>query len=159
MQPKESLKLIVADLDRLYLSGVDDDFFQGQERRKMLENILFIWSARHESVSYRQGMHEIAGTVLLVVDKELEGWEADCANTEEDREISAHSLRGCFTKSNMEAFTFWIFEAIMKDLAPLYDPAVGADQQPAVVQYCTNIQGWTAGSINAYIRDTCCFVM
>lgn len=140
-QPKESLKLIIADLDRLYLTGVDDEFFKEKERRKMLENILFIWSARHESVSYRQGMHEIAGTVLLVVEHELDGWGIEGLSERDEKELNNHALRGCFTNANVEAYTFWLFERIMKDLSPLYDPAVGADHQPAVVQYCTNIQG------------------
>lgn len=140
-QPKESLKLITADLDRLYLTGVDDEYFQSENRRKMLENILFIWSARHESVSYRQGMHEIAGTVLLVVEKELAGWDAEALNHKDAEALSKHPLRGCFAPAHVEPFTFWIFERIMKDLCPLYDPAVGADHQPAIVQYCTNIQG------------------
>ena len=133
--------MINADLDRLYLSGVDENYFQDQERRKMLENILFIWSGRHESIGYRQGMHEIAGTVFMVVETEFEGWSVHNTGPHEEEEVSCHPLRGCFTRMGVEAFTFWLFERILRDLSPLYDPAVGADHQPAVVQYCTNIQG------------------
>lgn len=127
----------MGDLDRLYLTGVDDDYFRCGERRQLLESVLFIWSARHEGISYRQGMHEIAGTVLLAVDKEFESWTA----AEHRMENSSHPLYNSFSKANTEAYTFWLFERIMKDLSPLYDPAVGADGQPGIVQYCANIQG------------------
>ena len=46
-----------------------------------------------------------------------------------------------FTTENLEPYTFWLFERIMKDLEPLYDPVAGPDGQPMVVHYCTNIQG------------------
>lgn len=86
-------------------------------------------------------MHEIAGTILLVVERELDGWRAEGLSADEEAIVARHPLRGCFTHEAVEAYTFWIFERIMKDLSPLYDPAVGADHQPAIVQYCTNIQG------------------
>ena len=126
----EALKLINADLDRLYLTGVDDEYFQEARRKKMLRNILLIWSARHEHISYRQGMHEIAGIILLVVELE---------STHSNYSVEIRSL---MSQDNVEHFTFWIFERIMKDLSPLYDPLVDSvEQQPAIVQYCTNIQG------------------
>jgi hypothetical protein len=136
------VKFIKGDLERLYLNGVDDDYFRDPFRRQMLLNVLLVWSARHDRTSYRQGMHEIAGTVLLVLEDELAAWISMSA-AQPDL-LGCAQLRQCFSKTNLEPYCFWLFERILRDLEPLYDPTAGADGQPAVVHYCTNIQGLSA---------------
>jgi hypothetical protein len=51
----ELSNFIKGDLERLFLSGVDEEFFHTSERRAMLLSILFIWSAINPTISYRQG--------------------------------------------------------------------------------------------------------
>jgi hypothetical protein len=125
---------IKGDLDRLFLTGLDDEYFQTHEKREVLLALLFIWSMEHPMTSYRQGMHEIIGVVLYVIETEQVGWE---------RYGNDHKLKPLFTPQNVEAFAYSIFDRIMIELEPLYDPlpVAGAENQPFVVQFCTKIQG------------------
>ncbi len=139
----ELSNFIKGDLDRLYLTGIEeDDYFQSKNRRTMLLSILFLWSLQHPSTSYRQGMHELVGCVLYVVEIERQEWERAFAK----KEISPnHSLCGAFSEASVEAHTYYLFERLMVELQPLYDPTCtlkhGAEGQPFVVQFCTKIQG------------------
>jgi TBC1 domain family protein 5 len=131
-------------LDRLYLNGVDDDYFRQPERRLALYNVLMVWSARHEVTSYRQGMHEIAGTVLLVLEQEVDAWKGPISPDPGDKASElASSIKPHVTAASLEAHTFWIFERVMKDLEPLFDPTPDEETgMSKVVLYCSNIQGW-----------------
>ena len=51
----ELANFIKGDLERLYLNGVDEEYFHTPERRALLLSILFIWSAINPAISYRQG--------------------------------------------------------------------------------------------------------
>jgi hypothetical protein len=134
----ELTDFIKGDLDRLYLSGVEDDYFQSKQRRDLVLNILFIWSAENLEISYRQGMHEIVGCLLFIVENELQYWQ----EAEVRGEVSPdHYLSGCFTAISVEAYTYMLFERIMLELASLYDPLPVYDGQPFVVQFCSKIQG------------------
>jgi hypothetical protein len=127
----------------LYLNGVDDDYFRQPERRLALYNVLMVWSARHEVTSYRQGMHEVAGTLLLVLDQEVEAWQGPIAADPSDKASElALAIKPCVTRESLEAHTFWIFERVMKGLEPLYDPTPDEETgRSKVVLYCSNIQG------------------
>jgi TBC1 domain family protein 5 len=137
----ELINFIKGDLDRLYLSGIDDDYFQSKFHRDLLLAILFIWSQEHPAISYRQGMHEIVGTVLFVIDNERKMSEKLI------REGIVSSSHPTFSllqdPNNIEAFTFALFDRIMLELDVLYDPlpVQGNDSQPFVVHYCAKIQG------------------
>jgi hypothetical protein len=48
---------IELDLNRLYMNGVDENYFQIKSRTNNLLNVLFIWSVQHPITSYRQGMY------------------------------------------------------------------------------------------------------
>lgn len=129
----ELTNFIKGDLDRLFLTGLDDEYFQSKEKRDLLTSILFIWSMEHPLISYRQGMHEILGAILYAVESEKRGWESE----------PDHPLAAAFTEKNVEAYTYNFFERIMMELYVLYDPlpVSGIENQPFVVQYCTKIQG------------------
>jgi len=81
-------------------------------------------------------MHEILGSLLYCVEKELEEWASD---------PSPNPLRALFSPQTVEAHSFWLFERLMLELEPIYDPVPtsshGVESQPFVVQYCVKIQG------------------
>jgi TBC1 domain family protein 5 len=124
------------------MNGVDDEYFKSPERQLIVLNVLFIWQAGHTSTAYRQGMHEIAATLLYVVEQECGAWKAN-------RELIANNtsfiigniLQPFLSDKYIESTTYWLFERVMRELEMLYDPTQGADGQPAVVRYCTKIQG------------------
>lgn len=51
----EKVKSIELDLNRLYMNGIDDEYFQTKRRKTILQSILLIWSVQNPSISYRQG--------------------------------------------------------------------------------------------------------
>lgn len=124
------------DLDRLYMNSIPDEYFQVKSRRDILLTVLFVWSMRHKTISYRQGMHEIAGVILLVLEQEREGW-----NKVDDE---AHPLKSCFTDESLMPHVYWIFERVLDELQVLYDPEPtkgneGADM-PQIVHFCSKVQ-------------------
>ena len=159
----ELANFIKGDLDRLYLNGIEEDFFHTPDRRSMLLSILFIWSSSNPSISYRQGyqyyqkylrysnvniyfeisrMHEILGTILYCVEAESSAWASALAR----KEVSpSHPLAALFQPSSVEAYTYRLFDRVMTELEPIYDPVPtsfhGVENQPFVVQFCMKIQG------------------
>ena len=133
----ELCNFINVDLDRLYMTGIDDDYFQTPRRREIIQNVLLIWAIQNRRTSYRQGMHEIVGPVLMCLEQELAQWNKEMQYHE------VHPLRTSFNDKSLEAHTYWIFSRIMNDLEPIYDPnptSNGKDSQPAVVLFCVKIQ-------------------
>ena len=53
---KELIEEIEKDLARLYPTGCGE-FFETPRLRKLMLNVLFVWSKMHPDTSYRQGMH------------------------------------------------------------------------------------------------------
>lgn len=51
----EKVKAIELDLNRLYMNGIDDEYFQTKRRNSILQSVLLIWSVQNPSISYRQG--------------------------------------------------------------------------------------------------------
>ena len=135
----EMANLIRVDLDRLYMPGLTDEYFHEISRKERLLEVLLIWSLKNIKIGYRQGMHEIAGTILYVLDTEREAW-----NSIQNNEF--HVLKEVLT-DNDESFDsqfFFIFERIMKDMIALYDPiplTTGTESVPQIVDYCTKLQG------------------
>lgn len=163
---REKLNFIQLDINRLYLSDVDDSYFEDHDRRMALQNILVLWSTQHEDTAYRQGMHELAGALYYVVEAEAEAWlgavvaasetttstDAKTGDTEQTSADSKkrsnccllwhkHPLKASFSRQNVEAYTYWLFERIMVDLECLYDPNPAADGHPRVLHYCFAMQG------------------
>lgn len=142
------INFIKTDLDRLYISGIPDEHFESAQRRDMLLAILLIWSFRHPVISYRQGMHEMAGYVMYCVELELKAWNSiRAANAEGKPTRDEFGLLNVINEQNVEAHTFHIFARIMDELEPMYDPIAltprGAENQPFVVQFSTKVQGET----------------
>ena len=163
--------VITKDLDRLYITGIEENYFQTQERRNMLLSILLIWSYQHPVNNYRQGMHEIVGYILFCMELEVSEWDNvrkeivindddDNSNAfnsisttsssssikEKERSIiKTHPLLHSFDRTTIEPYTFHLFTRIMDELEPLYDPTSISvrmiDKQPFVTQFCVKIQG------------------
>jgi hypothetical protein len=145
------ISFIKGDLERLYMNGVTDEYFKTDRRQAMLLNILFIWAQLHPQTSYRQGMHEIVAPFLLVLEEEREEWAMHTSSSSVSAslsvELSLFAQALCGKENNLssqdaalEAQTYWLFDRIMIDLETLYSPITGADEQPAIVHFCTKIQ-------------------
>lgn len=143
----ELMKFIEGDLDRLYMTGLEDEYFHNKTKRDLLLAILVIWSAEHPMTSYRQGMHEVLGAIVYVMDMEQTGWQ-QAINT--GIIPPTHPLVQSFQLSSIEAYAFYFFERIMLELEPLYDPlpVSGHDNVPFVVTYCTKIQEHYLGTLD-----------
>ncbi len=127
----ELSEFIKGDLTRLYMNGVEEEYFQTEERQALLTNVLMLWCMLHKETSYRQGMHEVVAPILLVLEEEL----GDC---------SSHPLKDAITQEGaLEATSFWMFEAIMQQIEPLYDPIPrkrGTEEITDIVHFCTLVQ-------------------
>lgn len=62
-QDQELRKVIVQDCLRIL---PEEDWFQDQVQQKILLDCLFLWAKANPTVSYRQGMHELAGIIVWV---------------------------------------------------------------------------------------------
>jgi TBC1 domain family protein 5 len=120
-QDVELCNFILVDLDRLYMTGIDDEYFQSKSTRDCLLSVLFLWSARHPKISYRQGMHEIVGPIFYCVQAEFEAFSH--ADNKEAIQLLYPYIASCFNQEHyVEAHTYWLFERIMDELDILYDP-------------------------------------
>ncbi|KAJ1427790.1 hypothetical protein B484DRAFT_329860 [Ochromonadaceae sp. CCMP2298] len=163
------ISFIRNDLDRLYITGIEDGFFQSKQRRDALLAILLIWAYHHPVLMYKQGMHEVAGYVLFCVEEELAAWQKTASPSSPSSSPSPPSsspssssptpsplsplspsslwaqLGPAFQSPHTEAYTYHLFARIMDELEPLYDPVSltpkGAENLPFVVQYCVKLQG------------------
>jgi Rab-GTPase-TBC domain len=52
----EKVKAIELDLNRLYMNGIDEEYFHTKRRNSILQSVLLIWSVQNPSISYRQGI-------------------------------------------------------------------------------------------------------
>ncbi len=59
--------MIVQDLNRLY---PEHAFFKTPRIQGILKHVLFVWSKENEDTSYRQGMHELAAILVLVLNRD-----------------------------------------------------------------------------------------
>ena len=76
------------------MTGIADDYFEDQRRRDIILHVLFVWAAQHKTTSYRQGMHEIAGPILFVLEQEMQACFVFAGSTNR-RSGSAIFLRNC----------------------------------------------------------------
>ena len=132
---QELSEFIVGDLDRLYLTGIDDDYFMTGNRKEKILSILLLWSNINKDVSYRQGMHEIAAPIYYALEREQEALKSKCP--------TSPFAACCANDDNLEAHCYWMFEAVMRDIVPLYDPTPrkkGTENQPEIVHFVTSIQ-------------------
>jgi hypothetical protein len=132
---KELLEEIAKDLERLYPSGCGE-LFQLPQVSETLRQVLFVWSKLHPDTSYRQGMHELAATLLYCLYHEAVpsrkrggggkgggggGGARDTAEAEAEAEAAARAvLEEVLDMKYLEHDLFWLFERVMRDLKPLY---------------------------------------
>lgn len=64
----ELSNFIRGDLERLYVSGIHHTYFEDKAHQEILLNVLLVWALQHPQISYRQGMHEIVGPILFVLE-------------------------------------------------------------------------------------------
>lgn len=129
----ETASMIGIDLDRLYMQGLDDSYFQSYSfRKERLLNILLVWSLKNHKVGYRQGMHEIAATISYVLDVEQ-------SNIREYFP-SDHVMHSIVDEKYFEASLFSIYDRVLTEMLPLYDPVPIPNGSVQIVDYCTRIQ-------------------
>ena len=101
-----ALQIIDKDLHRLaHPTGSNEETDSSARRKEILRRILYVYNCRHESIGYRQGMHEIASWLLWAL-------ECDCCETKDTTRMDYSALAGeCFAMT----------EAILTDIQPAYD--------------------------------------
>lgn len=85
-------KVIRLDVDRTFQKL---DFFHLASTKRVLEDVLFVWSMSHD-LGYRQGMNEIVGVIVYYGLNEKE------------------TIDGLISHEHIEADSYWIFEKIME---------------------------------------------
>lgn len=107
-------KVITQDCQRIF---PDEDWFQGATQQRILQDCLFLWSKEKSEISYRQGMHEIAGIVLWVV--------------MHDSQYKAKE------KLTLTA-SYTLFEAVMRSMKDFY--STSQDGTPNILSRTSKIQ-------------------
>jgi len=135
---------IKGDLERLYVTGIEDEYFEDQRIRDILLNVLLVWALAHPHISYRQGMHEVCGPILHVLEREFKTWND--ALTTGTVQPDSHALAPFFVnRGGMDAFLeancFALLDCAMEHMEPLYDPTNGPDGLAQIVKFCSKIQG------------------
>lgn len=114
----ELVETIDCDLQRLYISGTDASFFMVEGRQSLMRSVLFVWSVSHQSLSYRQGMHELLALIVLVLERDADVLSA------RDKELSVdghgHALSMLTAREHNEEDAFVMFERLMKHMEPFY---------------------------------------
>eukprot|EP00750_Incisomonas_marina_P027980 INCI6311.2.p1 GENE.INCI6311.2~~INCI6311.2.p1 ORF type:complete len:393 (+),score=70.21 INCI6311.2:81-1259(+) len=117
------------DLQRCCINGVPDDFFQQPEILSMMRGVLTVWSTDNPDTSYRQGMHEVLGTVILAllpiqeikIDDSADGPDNAC-------------VREMASASQIEADCHFVFNYIMKELQTVYRVQTDAERKAQIAK-------------------------
>jgi TBC1 domain family protein 5 len=104
-------EVIDTDVKRIF---TDIDIFKERVAKVEIANVLFIWSKMNPNISYRQGMHEIAGIVYLVIRRDLEDWMTS-------RISSGDDIPNLFEEKFVEHDVWAIFAKIMIYLKQYYE--------------------------------------
>lgn len=89
----------------------DNFYFKQPATQKILSDVLFVWAKLHPDVSYRQGMHELAATVLWVVERDAVGnSQSNEVPSHRDEELANQIFSSDYTVHD----TFDLFAAIMR---------------------------------------------
>ncbi|KAL7750196.1 TBC1 domain, member 5 [Sorochytrium milnesiophthora] len=118
---KETENTITQDVHRAF---PEMPFFRDAGVQDALARILLVYALEHPALSYRQGMHEVAGAILYFVHEELGGGQLQHPLDERTKE-DAHAL----------------FRGVMKFLAEWYQFAPADDNKASseampVIQRC-----------------------
>lgn len=121
----EELKdIITKDVERTF---PDLEFFRASDTQESLFNILYVYAKNHPDIAYKQGMHELAGTMLWVVHQDLDKLTLEDAGAD---------------KSTMQADSFMLFSALMTHAKDWYMPASTHMGTPAIVEKSANIESF-----------------
>eukprot|EP00842_Homolaphlyctis_polyrhiza_P006222 jgi/Hompol1/6600/HPOL_001397-RA len=140
----ELRKLIMQDVERTF---PEQEIFRDPAVQLLMSNVLFIWSKLNPEISYRQGMHELLGIVLIVVDGDKVELEQSAEN--------ADSYGVMFDKDYVEHDAATIFFRMMHSLKTWYEVGEGssasfksseqrnraASKTIPIVAACKRIQG------------------
>jgi hypothetical protein len=85
----ELKKEIQQDVKRTF---PDIPLFQDPKVQIVLENVLFTWSKMNPNISYRQGMHELAAVVFLVVQHDAASPTPECTELCDEKEVEMDTL-------------------------------------------------------------------
>jgi hypothetical protein len=137
------------DLERCCISGVPDDFFQQPEILRILRGVLAVWATDHPETSYRQGMHEVLGVVILalrplqlLVEKVGSGGDGGGGGSDDDSS-EADLVRTMADADQLEADIHFVFDFILRDLQRLYRVQTDAERkaQLAKIKAAAKISG------------------
>ncbi len=60
-------------MNRLYITAIDDEYFQNSVTQETIKRILTVWCANNYP-QYRQGMHEVCALIFLALNQEALAW-------------------------------------------------------------------------------------
>jgi hypothetical protein len=153
----ELVRFIRGDLERLYMDGVEQEYFQDPRRSEMILNVLLVWTEDHPETSYRQGMHEVAAVLLFVCEAETESLQQlqnDHASEFSLEPAAVKNLASALSEtSGIEARVSTLFQRLLRDAELLYSPVPRLDGQPEVVRYCNQIQNDRLRAIDPHLAD------
>jgi hypothetical protein len=116
-------KEIQKDLERIY---PEFEFFQQATIQDIMLRVLLVWSKLNPDVSYRQGMHELLGPLLMTLVN-------SSFDAEEDQR--AHPIAVLCSAQHVEADSYLLFEIMMhrmKDMFAVSVPVKSLPGQPPV---------------------------
>ncbi|KAI6101451.1 rab-GTPase-TBC domain-containing protein, partial [Pisolithus croceorrhizus] len=149
-------KIIQQDVERTF---PDMGYFRSDEVQHQLTNVLFLYSAMHPDIGYRQGMHELLPPLFYAIDFD---------SVPEAHEVfETDSLFAEFCSRSWVAADSWaLFSAIMQKVFQWYEwrePALPPPAAlgpvnlkpyvPPIVEACNRIQGNLLKSVDPTLYE------
>jgi TBC1 domain family member 5 len=105
-------------------------YFRDPDVQRCLGDALFVWCRINGDVGYRQGMHEVLGMVLWVVERDAltKGSEEGKAKVEGVAEESVVVVQELLDRRFVEHDVFSLFARIMQTAKSFYEPAAANPQ-------------------------------
>ncbi|KAI6117723.1 RabGAP TBC [Pisolithus croceorrhizus] len=148
-------KIIQQDVERTF---PDMGYFRSDEVQHQLTNVLFLYSAMHPDIGYRQGMHELLAPLFYAIDFD---------SVPEAHEVfETDSLFAEFCSRSWVAADSWaLFSAIMQKVSQWYEwrepalppaacgPITLKPYVPPIVEACNRIQGNLLKSVDPTLYE------
>ncbi|KAI6103524.1 rab-GTPase-TBC domain-containing protein [Pisolithus sp. B1] len=149
-------KIIQQDVERTF---PDMGYFRSDEVQHQLTNVLFLYSAMHPDIGYRQGMHELLAPLFYAIDFD---------SVPEAHEVfETDSLFAEFCSRSWVAADSWaLFSAIMQKVSQWYEwrepalpppaalgPVKLKPYVPPIVEACNRIQGNLLKSVDPTLYE------
>ena len=111
---------INVDLERCNIRGVPEDYFKEARILGMMRGVLTVWATDNPDTSYRQGMHEVLGVVIVaLLAVEQLALEVASGGGGGGGGPDVACVRALVDIAQVEADAHWIFSYIMNDLQKL----------------------------------------